>query len=128
MAQGIGIKIPIRLGTTGYFEQTFTTIENARSNLFNLLLTRRGERPMQPLFGLDLRQHLFDQNTGNFSGILQQTIQQAIDFWLPYINIEKIDINEDPEVVDVNRVEMSLTFSIEQAPSRHETIILEFNF
>lgn len=128
MAQGIGVKIPIRLGDTGYFEQTFTTIENARSNLFNLLLTRRGERPMQPLFGLDLRRHLFEQNTGDFSGILQQSIQQAINFWLPFIIIENIDINEDPEVIDANRVEISLTFSIEQAPNRHETIILEFNF
>lgn len=128
MAQGIGIKFPIQLGSTGHFAQTFTTIENAKSNLFNLLLTRRGERPMQPLFGLDIRRQIFEQNTGDFAVILQRTIQQTIDFWLPYIIIENIDINQDPEIVDANRVEISLTFSIEQAPNRHETIILEFNF
>ena len=126
MAQGIGVKLPIQLGSTGHFAQTFTTIDNAKSNLINLLLTRRGERPMQPLFGVELPN--FEQNIQDLEGVIQQKIQQAIDFWLPYINIETIDVNRDPEIIDINRIEIQLTFSIQQAPNRHETIILEFNF
>ena len=39
----IGISLPLQLGNTA-FNQTFTTIEQAKANIQNLLLTTHGER------------------------------------------------------------------------------------
>lgn len=127
MAQGIGIKLPIRLGKIGYFEQTFTTLEEAKANLTNLLLTNKGERPMQPKFGADISKILFENNVEGLDDIIERNIQQAIDFWLPYINIQEIVVDTSSEVVDQNKIRIKITFGVSQIPNRFDTIILLFN-
>lgn len=127
MAQGIGIKLPIRLGKTGYFEQTFTTLDTVKADIVNLLLTRKGERPLQPNFGTDLAKVLFENIIDGIDTIIERIIQQAIDFWMPYVILEEIVVNTSPEVVDLNKIQVQLTFSVKQVPDRFETIILEFN-
>ena len=57
----VGITLPLRLGNSGYFEQSYTTLEQVKSNVINLLLTIPGERYMQPTFGSNLYSHLFEQ-------------------------------------------------------------------
>ena len=54
----IGIQLPFN-GQSGLFTSTFTSIDQAISNLKNLLLTNKGERVMQPAFGTDLSRILF---------------------------------------------------------------------
>lgn len=127
MAQGIGIKLPIRLGKTGYFEQTFTTLDTVKADVVNLLLTIKGERPMQPNFGSDIQNLLFENIIDGIDSIIERNIQQAIDFWMPYINLQEIVVDTSPEVVDLNKIKIQITFSIDQVPNRFETIILEFN-
>ena len=46
-----GITLPIQNGNTGFFSQAFTSLDQAKANLENLLLTAKGERIMQPEFG-----------------------------------------------------------------------------
>tara|TARA_R100000734_G_C3224822_1_gene34966 strand:+ start:10 stop:249 length:240 start_codon:yes stop_codon:yes gene_type:complete len=59
----IGLKLPFNRGNSGLFPQTETTLEQAGSNIKNLLLTAKGERVMQPEFGSRLRELLFEQQT-----------------------------------------------------------------
>lgn len=108
-----GITLPVKRGNTGYFEQGFTTFEQAKSNLRNLLATRRGERIMQPNFGTGLHSLLFEPMADDlFQTKIQDTITQAVSFWLPYINIQEIDIRMTDEMKDRNLAEMSVTFSV----------------
>ena len=53
----IGVMLP--LGGAPIFKSSYTTEEQAISNLKNLILTRKGERPFQPLFGTDVYSLLF---------------------------------------------------------------------
>lgn len=128
MAQGIGLKFPLRQGKTGYFEQTFTTIDAAKTNLINLLLTNKGERYMQPEFGADISRLLFENITAELSSIIEQNIRQAVAFWLPYINLVEINVDTETENVDRNRVVVTITFGVIQVPNIFDTIVLEFNF
>ena len=59
----IGITLPIQKGNGGYFAQSYQTSEQVKSNIKNLILTRKGERLMHPNFGTDLYNTLFNQNT-----------------------------------------------------------------
>ena len=79
----IGISLPIQIGKTA-FEQTFTTFEQVKSNIKNLLLTKRGERVMQPEFGSGLQELLFEQNVDDLEGRIQTTIEDSISQWLPF--------------------------------------------
>jgi len=108
-----GITLPIKNGPTGYFEQAFTSREQAKSNLINLLLTERGERVMQPDFGTGLKSLLFEQmDDEEFESRITDTIVQSVSFWLPYIKISGIDIEATDELRDRNQVNVYLQFLV----------------
>lgn len=107
-----GILLPVQRGETGYFRQGFTSYEQAKTNLKNLLLTRKGERIMQPEFGTGLHELLFEQMDDDFEVRLQETIETSVGFWLPYINIDEIDIEMTDEMKDRNRANMTIKFSV----------------
>jgi phage baseplate assembly protein W len=121
-----GILLPVQRGETGYFKQGFTSFEQAKSNLKNLLLTRRGERIMQPDFGTGLHELLFEQMTTDLEQKLQQTIEASVSFWLPYVFIEEVDIEMTDEMKDRNRANISIKFRIGNIISTQEvTFTLE---
>lgn len=88
----IGVKAATEGTNPGVFISTYSTKDQAISNLKNLLLTYRGERPMQPLFGTRLRDALFEQNTESIKEFITSEINQAVSFWLPYITINRLDV------------------------------------
>ena len=106
-----GITSPTKRGSV-FFEQTFTSYDAAKSNLRNLLLTRKGERIMQPEFGSGIHSLLFEQMDDNLEEQLEETITEAVNFWLPYINVEEIDIEMTDEMKDRNTANMSIKFTV----------------
>ena len=108
----VGLSIPLKNGNGGFFEQNYTTFDQARSNLKNLLLTKKGARIAQPNFGSGLQDLLFEQIDDEFEGKLVDTVTEAVQTWLPYINIEDIDVNMSNENKDNNRVGVEIKFRV----------------
>jgi phage baseplate assembly protein W len=75
------------------FDLSYSNEEQMLSNLKNLILTRRGERLMQPLFGTNLQDSLFEQNTDQLKNSIIDSITTAVDFWLPYVTIESLTVD-----------------------------------
>lgn len=107
-----GITLPVKRGNTGYFEQAFSSFEQAKSNLKNLLLTRKGERVMQPNFGSGLHDLLFEQADDQLEQRLEEEITNTVNFWLPYIEISEIDVTMTDEMKDKNQVDMKVVFTV----------------
>lgn len=107
-----GITLPIKKGNTGYFEQAFTSFEQAKANLKNLLLTAKGERVMQPEFGTGLQSLLFEPMDDTFENRLQDVITQTVSYWLPYINIEEIDVEMTDAMKDNHTANMTIQFTV----------------
>ena len=107
-----GITLPVQKGNTGYFNQAFSSFEQAKANLKNLLLTRKGERVMQPNFGTGLHELLFEQMDDEFETKLQETITKNVNYWLPYINIEEIDIEMTDAMKDNHTAHMTIQFTV----------------
>jgi phage baseplate assembly protein W len=107
-----GITLPVQRGNTGYFNQAFSSFEQAKSNLKNLLLTKKGERVMQPNFGTGLQSLLFEQMTDEFETKLEETITKNVNYWLPYITIRQIDIEMTDEMKDRNTANMNIQFTV----------------
>lgn len=107
-----GITLPIKRGNTGYFEQAFTSFEQAKANLKNLLLTAKGERVMQPEFGTGLQSLLFEPMDDTFENRLQDVITQTVSYWLPYINIEEIDVEMTDAMKDNHTANMTIQFTV----------------
>lgn len=107
-----GITLPVQRGNNGYFNQAFSSFEQAKSNLKNLLLTKKGERVMQPNFGTGLQSLLFEQMTDEFETKLEETITKNVNYWLPYITIRQIDIEMTDEMKDRNTANMNIQFTV----------------
>ena len=106
----VGITLPIQRGSDGYFAQSFKTFDQIRSNIKNLLLTKKGERILQPEFGSGLHDLLFNPATEKFEEDLENTINDAVAKWLPYVIVEDINIDISKEQTDNNQAKVSLKF------------------
>lgn len=115
----VGVKLPF--GGSGIFQLSYTTEEQAISNLKNLVLTRKGERPFQPLFGTEVYSLLFEQMGGFIEDNLKSSIKEDINFWLPYILLSDVIVDANP---DYNRVNISLNFRVTETGA-NQTIILQ---
>ena len=74
----IGLTLPFQIGKNGYFEQSYDTFTQIKSNITNLLRTKKGERRMNPNFGSGLQEYLFEQNVLESPDILKQIIKQEL--------------------------------------------------
>ena len=120
----VGIILPLTVGRQGYFNQSYTTIEQAKSNLQNLLLTIKGERPFNPEFGSDLYSLLFEPMTDDLKDLIIVAIESAVEEWMSYIDIKEVIVNWDEEA-DVNNVDVSIGFSL--ANDALESEVLSFS-
>ena len=107
----IGITLPIQIGNTA-FNQSFKTAEQASSNIKNLLLTKKGERIMQPNFGSGLQELLFEFNDDLLAEKIEDTVTLALENWLPYISVDQIDIGATDFDKDNNTVNVSIKFRV----------------
>lgn len=115
----IGLSLPLQFGNNT-FEQTYQTIDQVKSNIKNLLLTKKGERILQPEFGSGLQELLFEPNVSDFEGKIEDTINDSIEQWLPYVTVEEINIEATDELKDNNRINVSLKFKVGQNTQLNE--------
>ena len=72
--QYIGLKLPLQKSdnSEGYFESSDTSLGAVKENIKNLILTRKGERVMNPLLGLNLDEFLFENITDDIIYLIRE--------------------------------------------------------
>lgn len=100
----VGISLPIASKYGKIFVQTYTTLEQAKTNFINLVLTNEGERIMQPDFGCSIKRKLFEPITESFGSDIEKIIRTKAAYWLPYITIVSLDVNvlTDDHLISIN--------------------------
>ncbi len=120
----IGLSLPLGKSNVGFFEQTQTTLKQTGSNIKNLLLTMKGERPFLPEFGCDIYSALFEPVGEDTTAKIEDSIKDAIAEWLPHVVINRVDVNVDSQVP--NQINVDLEFGVTIEPEALETIQLTF--
>jgi len=120
----LGIKINAASNAGGAFAVNYTTIQQAKDNLINLIMTRKGERVHQPDFGCDIWKIIFEPIDSEIDYSIETTIVDAVKIWLPYISIDEIIVDYDDESIDNHIVTVELHFSLVSNPSIGETVTL----
>jgi phage baseplate assembly protein W len=95
---------------SGGFKQSYTTIDQTKSNLINLVLTNRGERPMHPEFGCDIFKTLFENNTKVVREDLEKLIKKQVSVWLPYVDLKSVLVNFTQ--ANENRMNIKIDWSL----------------
>jgi len=114
-AQPIGITLPIKHGSSGYFNQSFDVISQVKSNLAMLLKTKKGERRMNPNFGSGLWEVLFEFNDENLNQLVESTVRRDVEKWLPYINIKSLTVDNGTENKNKHAISISILFTVKTA-------------
>jgi phage baseplate assembly protein W len=97
----IGVSLPFS-GPSGPFNSTYSTKDQIKSNLINLLLTDKGERIMNPEFGCDLRTVLFEGIVENTSERIRELIYDNVNIFVPDVELTDILIINDEDQNTIN--------------------------
>lgn len=101
----IGVSLPFK----GPFKSTFTTKDQIKSNLINLLLTNKGERVMNPTFGCDIKRQLFQTITTELQQNIINIIVDAVSVFIPEIQIGLIEVIPN---IDYNQISITVYYKI----------------
>ena len=125
----IGLDLPIRKedGHQGYFASTKTTIEAVKNNIRNLLNTHQGERLMQPILGINLRKHLFEQINPGMTAQIQEDISATFRLWLPFVQLRQIKVrtNSNDKTINPSTMVIDIIFNIVQDPNTLASVQIE---
>jgi len=89
---GITLKIPVTPSSQdGFYALTKNVRENTKQAIKMIVLTAPGERIMDPLFGVGIKQYLFEQFSDNLYRTVKGKILEQVKQHIPYVNI--IDVN-----------------------------------
>ena len=99
----IGVVFPFN--GNAIFNSSYTTQDQAKSNLINVLLTEPGERIMEPNFGVGLKKLLFENQIKEDE--VEGRIKDQCAFYVPEVDITNLIIQLIP---DNNTLYIRLTY------------------
>lgn len=111
MFKGYSVALPFVYNKEdGPFSLNKNMIDVVKQNLKTLILTERGERIMLPNFGVGLRKFLFENMSDTVNVQIEQEIVEQVRRYMPFINIRKVSVLEDPN--NLNKLYVSVEFII----------------
>lgn len=111
----VGLKLPLQRGNNGYFDQNFNTLDQAYTNIKNLLMTSLGERRLNVNFGSTIPSLIFEQITSEDELVesLTTSTSQLIGRYFQNVTILSVDIKFDP--TNTNRINMKIIFQLKNS-------------
>tara|TARA_R100001163_G_C4904140_1_gene91406 strand:- start:98 stop:517 length:420 start_codon:yes stop_codon:yes gene_type:complete len=121
----IGCELPLTYTSNGFFNRTKTALEQAKSNIKNLLLTNKGERLGNPTFGTNLLSVVFTQENTDLESRVEEEIRAAMGEFLPFINIVNIETNFSDD--NMSTAIVNLRFSLNVDLTAEEDLALDLS-
>jgi len=119
--ESIGFNLPFTLETQNL---STTTLQSTQTNLTSLLTTQKGERVFQPGLGIDIRGNLFEPINDESFVTLEEDILEQIAIWLPFLQVENINIQPEP---DSNKVTVNINYSFKNTPGLTDSVQVNLN-
>jgi phage baseplate assembly protein W len=104
----IGVSLPFD-GPSGPFNKTYSTADQIKSNLINLLLTNKGERIFNPEFGADLKTVLFEGITEDTTALIQDLVTTNVTFFVPEVQVNEVLVSPDQ---DTNTISVTVKYQL----------------
>jgi phage baseplate assembly protein W len=90
----IGVGLPFN--APGVFNSIYSTREQIKFNVVNLVLTSKGERIENPNFGTTLRSQLFGQMTEDTLDSVREDIINSMALYIPEVAVRNIELLIEP--------------------------------
>jgi len=117
LQKNIAIGVALPFNGPGVFKSTYTTKDQIKSNLINLLLTDIGERIMNPNFGTNLKRFLFEGITNINNEALIDSLNNSISIYIPEVTVTNIILIP---TTDNNLINLTINYylNISQTPDQ----------
>jgi phage baseplate assembly protein W len=109
LQKNIAIGVCLPFNTPSAFRSSYSTKEQIKYNLINLLLTNKGERIENPEFGADIKRELFEQIDENTFESLKNKIIDNVNVFIPEVTLTNITINPQ---TDNNKVNVNIEYYV----------------
>lgn len=119
--QRVAVGVAIPFSAPYVFTQTFTTVEQIKSNIINYILTNTGERVLNPNFGANLRAQLFEQITPNTLSALEIKITNDLKKYFPSVRVNQLTLSP---IYEENAIQLVLVYSVLNNATETITITL----
>lgn len=93
--------VDLKFSENGVFTPLYTELRQAYANLKNLLQTTPGDRFYHPSYGCNLMNVIFEPSSMELKEYINNTIQQSILKWLPYLSITTLDVKTAEDTPDL---------------------------
>lgn len=111
MFKGYSVSLPLTYNKQdGPFMLNKNMFDVVKQNLKTLILTDKGERLMIPDFGVGFRKFLFENINQTTNIQLESEIKTQVNKYLPYVEIRKVDVLEDPNML--NKIIVVISFFV----------------
>jgi phage baseplate assembly protein W len=117
---GVGWKFPVEFNSGSGDVFMLSGAELIRNSLDVLFATSLGERIMQPDYGSELDQFVFENLSKSIITYMQAVISDAILYGEPRIIVNEIEI--DPQVNDGALIEIKVDYTILSTNSRYNYV------
>lgn len=105
--EGRGFAFPPSFGPGGASVAMVEGDADIAESLQIILATAAGERVMQPDFGANLEEFLFEEMDPSLIAQVSQTVSDAIQIHEPRIELTDVQVTPDPDTAGLLRVELS---------------------
>lgn len=104
---GVGVNLPFNAPSC--FTSNYTNKDALKNNLINWFLTNKGERLLQPNFGGNLRQFIFQQLAQGTLTDVEEEVSTQLSTYFPSVNVLRLEITQNQNTQDIN---ISIKYSI----------------
>ena len=112
---GTGWSFPPTFNRQDQMVEMVSGTKDINESLHILLSTTIGERVMQPLYGCNLKQFLFEPTNASIEAQIEKLVEDAILYFEPRIRLEQLRLDTDAEE---GRMEITVEYTIKASNSR----------
>ena len=109
VGQRVAIGVSVPFNQPQVFTQTYTTSDQIKSDIINFILTSKGERYLQPNFGSNIKQLLFESLTPTSTDNISSLLKDELKLNFPSVQINELTVSPQ---YDENSVSITINYSI----------------
>jgi len=116
---GTGWSFPPEFNQSTGTVEMVSNVDDINQSLHILLSTTLGERVMQPKYGCNMTEYIFESLSSTMIGYLKERVKNSIMFYEPRIVADKIEVTEDgSEELLEGRFTINIEYTIPGVNSR----------
>lgn len=116
--KAVGVSIPF--SSPSVFTSTYQTKDAIKNNIINYFLTNKGERYLNPTFGSNIRQMLFENVDQDTLDEIKDIISSELGIFFPRVAVQQLTLASSP---DTQTVTTYIKYQIQDTNIEDELIL-----